>query len=127
MPAETFGRDGEPLPMCWVCAHLVTDHEADVTPDNFVEVTRMCTCPRERVFPNRTHPPSAAIVVGEFVHKQVEADLHAAPRSFRVPARERQAQARAAAARTRPRAADRALLVDAAISVASRTRTSGER
>lgn len=98
MPAETFGREGDPVPMCWSCAHLVTHHELEVTPDNLVEAVRMCTCPREVVFPNRSHPPVAEVV---------RPGVLSAPRSVRVPARERQAQASIAAALTRRRAAGR--------------------
>lgn len=56
VPAEALGRDGAPIGFCWICAHLVTEHEAELNPDNFGEHFEKCNCPRAQVYPAKTFP-----------------------------------------------------------------------
>lgn len=109
VPAETFSDDvaarlspsGAPVPMCWYCAHLATDHGFEPDPRAFLAASDRCACERERVFPHRFASRLAPQVTEEDTLNAIEiAARQAVPRSTRVPARERQAQARAAAART---------------------------
>lgn len=42
VPTETFdGTPGEPIPMCWLCAHRVCEHGS----------LHPCDCPRDQIYP----------------------------------------------------------------------------
>lgn len=120
VPAEAIGCDGAPILLCWICAHLVTEHEVELGVDG-LGAHKMCACPRERVFPERSWSDTAPVVNEDDlrnalelarVHQQVidarialtkaeqARDQKLGVRTVRVPARERQAQARAAAGLT---------------------------
>jgi hypothetical protein len=59
VPAEAAGGGGEPVGYCWICAHLVTEHDAgaELSPATFQVWFARCTCARSRVFPEREFPP----------------------------------------------------------------------
>jgi len=115
-----YARDGgPPVPMCWLCAHLVTEHGAEL--DTIPAMDR-CSCTREDIYPADVAARRAAIVEParssdyaqrpEFVGTSSErwvklkerlaphVRAQDAPRSLAVPAKVRQAQNRAAASKT---------------------------
>lgn len=95
VPAEAVGRTGAPLPMCWLCAHAVTEHGA--TLEDAVDRAAACGCGRSEIFPAEVVARRLQ-TTGE---SGLEVRLHAeATRSLAVPARVRQAQNRRAASMT---------------------------
>ena len=117
VPAEALaGGAGVPLALCWLCAHVVTEHGA--TLENSVDAIDLCPCRAEAIFPAdvlarrrpiiasgeivyglERHPPGRVMQISAASSEEIR--LHAeATRSTRVRARERQAQAREAASKT---------------------------
>lgn len=55
VPGEAAGTDGM-LELCWICAHLVTEHEVTIDGKGLGS-HKMCKCKREEIFPDRTFAP----------------------------------------------------------------------
>lgn len=49
VPAEAFGHGGAPVPMCWLCAHAVTEHGAGIA--DAADRSAACSCRAEEIFP----------------------------------------------------------------------------
>jgi len=48
VPAEALGREGEPVPMCWLCAHLVVAHDVPIAG---LASARPCGCNPATIYP----------------------------------------------------------------------------
>ena len=59
MPAEAVGREGAPLPVCWLCAHLITEHGATLETAGDKQYDHCCECDETIVYPARASDPTA--------------------------------------------------------------------
>lgn len=102
VPGEMFGRGGEAVPMCWLCAHAVTEHGGTI--EDAYERVAACKCSGHDIYPADVISRRAAFYTtpSEPVRELEAKPAHVA-RTGGMSARARSAQNRAAAeARWKP-------------------------
>ena len=103
VPGEMFGKSGEAVPMCWLCAHAVIEHGG--TLEDAHERVAACKCSAHDIYPadvisrravNIYTSETGAEIQAHAVEALAPKPAHVA-RSSRMTARERSALNRKAA------------------------------
>lgn len=97
-----FGKNGEAVPMCWLCAHAVIEHGG--TLEDAHERVAVCKCSAHDIYPADVISRRAATIYTIPSESAAEIKAHAdavtamaAPSKPRMTARERSTMNRAAA------------------------------